>query len=140
MHPRAPPSPKVQALPPPSFPLPLPPCLHPPADTRLLFCTPGVLLNRLQSDPTLQGVGCVILDEAHERDISTDFALLVLKKVLQSGSTQAKLVLMSATLQADAFIDYFRGVGASVLEDAAEEDDACRSCRPLGSRPRPGMH
>ena len=45
-------------------------------DTRLLFCTTGILLRRLQSDPDLTGVSHVVVDEVHERDVLSDFLLV----------------------------------------------------------------
>ena len=51
--------------------------------TRLLFCTTGILLRRLESDPTLVGVTHVLVDEVHERTLESDFLLLALKKLLR---------------------------------------------------------
>ncbi|CAK0866440.1 unnamed protein product, partial [Prorocentrum cordatum] len=78
------------------------------AETSLLYCTVGILLRHLASNPTLDGVGVVILDEVHERDVHTDFALLILRDLVvgpRRGSL--KLVLMSATINAQGFVDYF---------------------------------
>ena len=49
------------------------------AHTRLVFCTTGILLRRLQSDPLLEGVSHVIVDEVHERELNADFLLVILK-------------------------------------------------------------
>src|SRR5580692_2056263 len=73
--------------------------------TRLRFVTEGVLTRRLLSDPTLDGVGAVILDEFHERHLDTDFALALLKRLQSSGlqprrRPDLKLIVMSATLDA----------------------------------------
>eukprot|EP00656_Telonema_subtile_P018385 TRINITY_DN19928_c0_g1_i1.p1 TRINITY_DN19928_c0_g1~~TRINITY_DN19928_c0_g1_i1.p1 ORF type:complete len:592 (+),score=128.96 TRINITY_DN19928_c0_g1_i1:79-1854(+) len=73
---------------------------------RLLFCTVGILLRRLQSDPALGGVTHVILDEVHERAIMTDFALAILKDLLTTRP-ELRLVLMSATVDAAPFGEYF---------------------------------
>lgn len=43
------------------------------SETKMLFCTTGILLRRLQSDPTLNGVSHIIVDEVHERDINRSF-------------------------------------------------------------------
>ena len=51
-------------------------------DTQLLFVTPGILLRRLQSSPTLSEFTHIILDEVHERDINTDFLLILLRDLL----------------------------------------------------------
>ncbi|KAM6179571.1 putative ATP-dependent RNA helicase DHX57 [Erethizon dorsatum] len=74
--------------------------------TRLLYCTTGVLLRRLEGDTALQGVTHIIVDEVHERTEESDFLLLVLKDiVLQRPSLQ--VILMSATLNAELFSEYF---------------------------------
>lgn len=81
--------------------------------TRLTFCTTGILLRRLQSDPMLDSVTHVIIDEVHERSEESDFLLLILKELLAKRS-DLRVILMSATLNANLFSNYFRG--APVLE------------------------
>lgn len=76
--------------------------------TRLLLCTTGVLLRRLQCDPDLASVSHVFVDEVHERDLNTDFLLIILKDLL-SRRKSLKLVLMSATLNAERFSNFFGG-------------------------------
>lgn len=79
-------------------------------DTRLEFMTPGVLLRRLLSDPALEGVGAVILDEVHERSLDGDLLLGMLAEV-RTLREDLLVVAMSATLDAE-------GV-ARLLGDAA---------------------
>eukprot|EP00026_Physarum_polycephalum_P000203 Phypoly_transcript_00203.p1 GENE.Phypoly_transcript_00203~~Phypoly_transcript_00203.p1 ORF type:complete len:1178 (-),score=157.51 Phypoly_transcript_00203:119-3652(-) len=74
---------------------------------KLLFCTTGVLLRKLQADPTLKTVSHLFMDEIHERDINSDILLMVLHDVLKK--TDVKVVLMSATLDATLFSKYFGG-------------------------------
>eukprot|EP00040_Diaphanoeca_grandis_P036290 m.230959 g.230959 ORF g.230959 m.230959 type:complete len:892 (-) comp33591_c2_seq1:1647-4322(-) len=74
------------------------------------FCTTGVMLRQLQADPLLTNISHVLVDEVHERDINTDFLLLLLKDVLKARPDDFKLILMSATLDAAAFSDYYGGV------------------------------
>ncbi|XP_023638295.1 DExH-box ATP-dependent RNA helicase DExH5, mitochondrial isoform X3 [Capsella rubella] len=81
-------------------------------DTRLLFCTTGILLRRLLVDRNLRGVTHVIVDEIHERGMNEDFLLIILKDLL-SRRPELKLILMSATLDAELFSSYF--CGASVI-------------------------
>ncbi|KAB2042205.1 hypothetical protein ES319_D02G199900v1 [Gossypium barbadense] len=77
-------------------------------DTRLLFCTTGILLRRLLVDRNLKGVTHVIVDEIHERGMNEDFLLIVLKDLLPRRP-ELKLILMSATLDAELFSSYFDG-------------------------------
>nr|XP_006116315.1 putative ATP-dependent RNA helicase DHX57 [Pelodiscus sinensis]XP_006116316.1 putative ATP-dependent RNA helicase DHX57 [Pelodiscus sinensis]XP_014425567.1 putative ATP-dependent RNA helicase DHX57 [Pelodiscus sinensis] len=74
--------------------------------TRLLYCTTGVLLRRLEGDMTLQGITHVIVDEVHERTEESDFLLLVLKDIM-SQRPDLRIILMSATLNAELFSQYF---------------------------------
>lgn len=68
--------------------------------TRLRFLTEGVLTRRLLADPQLKGVGCVVLDEFHERHLQADLALALLRRLQRSSRPDLKLVAMSATLDA----------------------------------------
>lgn len=78
--------------------------------TRIIYMTTGILLRRLQVDPELKSVGCVIVDEVHERDLDTDFCLLLLRDRLfaqQSSRNKLKVVIMSATIQIERLKEYF---------------------------------
>ncbi|XP_058184663.1 DExH-box ATP-dependent RNA helicase DExH5, mitochondrial-like isoform X3 [Rhododendron vialii] len=77
-------------------------------DTHLLFCTTGILLRRLLADRNLKGVTYVIVDEIHERGMNEDFLLIVLKDLLPRRP-ELRLILMSATLDAELFSSYFGG-------------------------------
>jgi ATP-dependent RNA helicase DHX36 len=77
-------------------------------DTHLLFCTTGILLRRLLVDRNLKGVTHVIVDEIHERGMNEDFLLIVLKDLLPRRP-ELRLILMSATLDAELFSSYFGG-------------------------------
>jgi ATP-dependent helicase HrpB len=68
--------------------------------TRLHFVTEGVLTRRMLSDPFLKGVDAVVLDEFHERHLESDLALALLKR-LQRTRPELRLVVMSATLNAE---------------------------------------
>merc|ERR1719397_335117 len=74
--------------------------------TILKYMTDGMLLREAMSDPTLPGYGAVILDEAHERTVSTDVLMGLLKELLLKNPT-TKLIIMSATLDAVKFQRYF---------------------------------
>ena len=76
--------------------------------TRLRFVTEGVLTRRLLSDPSLKGVAAVVLDEFHERHLDSDLALALLKR-LQRTRPELRIVVMSATLEADPVAQYLGG-------------------------------
>jgi ATP-dependent helicase HrpB len=67
--------------------------------TRLRFVTEGILTRRLLSDPKLDGVDAVVLDEFHERHLEGDLALALLKR-LQRQRPDLRIVVMSATVDA----------------------------------------
>jgi ATP-dependent helicase HrpB len=68
--------------------------------TRLRFLTEGVLTRRLLADPLLEGVGCVVLDEFHERHLQADLAIALLRRLQRNQRPDLKIVAMSATLDA----------------------------------------
>lgn len=76
------------------------------AQTRLLFCTTGVLLRQLVQDPKLAGVSHLLVDEIHERGMNEDFLLIILRDLLPRRP-DLRLILMSATINADLFSKYF---------------------------------
>ncbi len=65
-------------------------------ETRLLLMTPGILLQHLLQDPTLENIACVMLDEIHERSVNQDTAWAWLQEV-QILRDDLQLILMSAT-------------------------------------------
>lgn len=66
--------------------------------TRIRFVTDGVLLRELGGNPTLRGVGAVVLDEFHERHLDAELGLALLRRLQERARPDLKLVLMSATL------------------------------------------
>ncbi|KQJ97041.1 hypothetical protein BRADI_3g28477v3 [Brachypodium distachyon] len=74
--------------------------------TRLLFCTTGVLLRKLVQDPDLVGVSHLLVDEIHERGMNEDFLIIILRDLLPRRP-DLRLVLMSATINAELFSKYF---------------------------------
>ncbi|VVD01214.1 unnamed protein product [Leptidea sinapis] len=72
----------------------------------IIFCTTGVLLAELEVNQGLTSFSHIILDEVHERDTHVDLAMCMLKKILEVRK-DLKLILMSATLDADVLSTYF---------------------------------
>jgi ATP-dependent helicase HrpB len=101
------------------------------AATRIELVTEGVLTRRLLGDPELRGVGCVVIDEFHERHLDGDLALALVAR-LRAKRPELALIVMSATLDAEpvaAFLDgapIVRSEGRTfpvTIEHAAQPDD-----------------
>ena len=75
-------------------------------DTKVKYCTEGVLANELESDPLLTRYAFVVVDEAHERTTNTDLLLGALKVALRRNR-KLSVVVMSATLDASKFSAFF---------------------------------
>ncbi|KAK7180896.1 hypothetical protein DPSP01_000632 [Paraphaeosphaeria sporulosa] len=99
--------------------------------TRLIFATVGVVLRMLESSNNLNEVTHLIIDEVHERSIDTDFLLIILRSLMLTRP-ELKVILMSATVDANRFSNYLNGapvlnvpgrtfpVQTKYLEDAIE--------------------
>jgi len=95
----------------------------------IMYMTVGILLRKLESG--LHGVSHIFIDEVHERDLNTDFLLVVVKRLCRQHAN-LRVILMSATISLDKFIKYFPGskvveilgrnfpVETFFLEDAVE--------------------
>ncbi|XP_043256205.1 dosage compensation regulator isoform X5 [Colletes gigas] len=70
----------------------------------IMFCTVGVLLKKLEGG--LRGVSHVIVDEIHERDVNSDFIMVVLRDMIHLYP-DLRIILMSATIDTTLFSNYF---------------------------------
>jgi len=78
------------------------------AKTRILYVTEGVMLRHLLDDPTLSKVGCLVIDEFHERHLDGDLCLAWAKAVQAEHRADLRIVVMSATIAPEplrAFMD-----------------------------------
>lgn len=72
-------------------------------NTRIEIVTEGILTRRLQNDPSIDGVGLVIFDEVHERNLATDTGLALALDVRRTIRPELRILAMSATADADRF-------------------------------------
>ena len=101
------------------------------AETRIEVMTEGLLLRRLQSDPGLEGVVCVILDEIHERSIESDLGLALCLDLQRMLRPDLRLLAMSATADGARLSGL---MDAAVIESAGPAIFPIRATFPMPSR------
>jgi ATP-dependent helicase HrpB len=84
--------------------------------TRIEVVTDGLFLRMLQDDPSLEGIGCVIFDELHERGLETDLSFALVRESQQALREDLRVIAMSATLDPGPVSE--RLGGAPVVESA----------------------
>ena len=101
------------------------------SSTKLVYTTTGIVMRMLEASQGLDDVTHLVLDEVHERTIDSDFLLVILRKLMLKR-TDLKVILMSATVDAEKFSSYLGGapvmnvpgrtfpVNTKYLEDAVE--------------------
>lgn len=82
-------------------------------ETQLEYVTDGYLLTVARSDPNFSEYGTIIIDEAHERPVPTDFLLLALKRAMKNRP-ELRVVVMSATIDTTPFVNWFKKDGFTV--------------------------
>ncbi|WPH00311.1 Hypothetical protein R9X50_00313600 [Acrodontium crateriforme] len=104
---------------------------HTTSETRLVYATVGIVLRMLEGADGIKDITHLVIDEVHERSIDTDFLLIILRS-LMLRRPDLKVILMSATVDAQKFSNYLDGapiisvpgrtfpVEAKFLEDAIE--------------------
>nr|CDS25244.1 GTP binding protein 10 [Hymenolepis microstoma] len=88
--------------------------------TSILYMTDGMLIQEMTRDPLLQNYRVIILDEVHERSLQVDLLLGLVKKILRKRLNDLRVIISSATLEAQNFIDYFKDLNlrdSSVLDE-----------------------
>lgn len=76
----------------------------------IIFMTDNCLLQQYMKDDNLSGISCLVIDEAHERSLNTDLLLALIKNLL-CRRVEMRLIIMSATADANQLSDYFYGCG-----------------------------
>ena len=100
--------------------------------TRIAFVTEGILLRWIQDDPRLSQIGVLIFDEFHERNLLSDVALALAKRLQATERPDLRLVVMSATLEAEPVARY---LAASVSVPAPVTGQGVSDLPPGGIAP-----
>lgn len=78
------------------------------SSTKIKIMTDGILLQEMKLDPWMSKYSVIMVDEAHERSLNIDFVLGLLKRILEVRK-DFKVIVSSATMNAEAFSTYFGG-------------------------------
>ncbi|MEM7582387.1 MAG: ATP-dependent helicase HrpB [Acidobacteriota bacterium] len=106
--------------------------------TRILVVTEGVLLAMLQRDPFLEDIGVVIFDEFHERNLQSDLALAMVRRVQKDVREDLAIVVMSATLDPEPIAAFLGDCPTLVSQGRSHPVSVSYLERP-DSRPMPAI-
>lgn len=106
-------------------------------DTRLIFLTEALLLRRMLRDPELRGVGCVVLDEFHERSLHVDLALGALQELRQLSRPDLRLAVMSATLDPAPLLSFLGDADHADVPGKLHPLQVCYDTKPMQLRTGP---
>lgn len=85
------------------------------ATTKIKIMTDGILLQEMKLDPLMSKYSVIMVDEAHERSLTIDFVLGLLKRCLEVRK-DLKIIVSSATMNAESFSEYFGGCPIVTIE------------------------
>lgn len=98
-------------------------------NTHIKYLTDGMLLREFLADPLLSTYSALMIDEAHERTVSTEVVLGLLKDIIRERS-DLKLIIASATINASLFSDYFDGAPIFKIPGRRYPVDVCYTKNP----------
>lgn len=98
-------------------------------NTRIKYLTDGMLLREFLSDPLLTGYSALMIDEAHERTVSTEIVLTLLKDIIKER-LDLRIIVASATINADKFANYFDGAPIFKIPGRRFPVDICYTKHP----------
>lgn len=84
--------------------------------TKIRIVTEGILVRQLQSNPFLEGVGAVVLDEFHERSIHSDLLIAMLREIKTEVRPDLVLIVMSATLDVEPIVRFLGSAHSLVID------------------------
>ncbi|HEX4121469.1 MAG TPA: ATP-dependent helicase HrpB [Verrucomicrobiae bacterium] len=87
--------------------------------TRICYITEGILLRWLQDDSDLRGIDAVLFDEFHERNLLSDVALALVRRLQETRRAELRLIVMSATLEAEPVAKYLGDCPVLISEGKA---------------------
>lgn len=84
--------------------------------TRIKYMTDGILVNEMMQDPLISKYSVIMIDDIHERTINSDIVLALLKKI-RNKRNDLKLIVSSATLDAEKIANYFTNTDKKLLSN-----------------------